>query len=332
MPRRDLPGRRRVTSCRPAGAGQRALRRPGRADATLQVNGRGEALVELHPQHGRPASRARLGGGERTGAEPEPAAGAVLVRLRRRLEEVRAPGVAHLPQPVPALRRPAPAEPRGGLQGAGRLLLGAAALAALLPMRGVAPFRPGHGRYELHVSHWSGPLPELEVSPNWTYDGRWQGLFGRLTYQGIPVHGFRTPSASRPEPYARFVYIDTFNSGFGRGWQRAAGHPRRTSERRLLLQLRAAGAAARLSRKHLPRAGERRAAPGHGDGPGRDTHRALGGRAARPLRPRARLAGSTRSSTGSSGRRTGSAASSADRIRRAIPDTRATVGGTGRPI
>jgi hypothetical protein len=93
----------------------------------------------------------------------------------------------------------------------------------LLPMRGVAPFRPGQSAYELHVSHWSGPLPVLQVSPNWTYDGRWQGLFGRLSYDGHPVFGFRTPSSSRRDPYARFFYVDTFNSVFGSGWRHDAG-------------------------------------------------------------------------------------------------------------
>jgi hypothetical protein len=93
----------------------------------------------------------------------------------------------------------------------------------LLPMRGFDPFRPGQGATELHVSHWSGPLPGLEVSPNWTYGGRWQGLFGRLSYGGAPVYGFRTPSASRADRYARYVYIDTFNSVYGPGWRRDAG-------------------------------------------------------------------------------------------------------------
>ncbi len=93
----------------------------------------------------------------------------------------------------------------------------------LLPMRGVAPFRPGHASYELHVSHWAGSLPALEVSPNWTYGGRWQGLFGRLTYHGSPVFGFRTPSSRRRDPHARFFYIDTLNSVFGAGWKHDAG-------------------------------------------------------------------------------------------------------------
>jgi hypothetical protein len=93
----------------------------------------------------------------------------------------------------------------------------------LLPMRGIPPFLPGQAAYELHVSHWSGPLPVLEVSQNWTYGGRWQGLFGRLTYRDNPVFGFRTPSARRRDPYARFVYFDTFDSAYGSGWKHDTG-------------------------------------------------------------------------------------------------------------
>jgi hypothetical protein len=93
----------------------------------------------------------------------------------------------------------------------------------LLPMRGVEPWTARQSAYELHLSHWTGPMPQLEVSPNWTYGGQWQGLFGRLTYLGRPVHGFRTPSSRRRDPYARFVYIDTFNSVYGAGWRHDAG-------------------------------------------------------------------------------------------------------------
>ena len=93
----------------------------------------------------------------------------------------------------------------------------------LLPMRGFLPFKPGQAAYELHLSHWNAALPELEVSPNWTYGGRWQGLFGRLTYLGHPVYGFRTPSSRQLDPYARYVYIDTFDSVYGPGWRHDAG-------------------------------------------------------------------------------------------------------------
>jgi hypothetical protein len=90
------------------------------------------------------------------------------------------------------------------------------------PMRGFAAFKPAHMKYELHLSHWTGPLAELQASPNWTYGGMWQGLFGRLLYRGAPVHGYRTPSDTRADFHARYFYIDTFNSVWGSGWKRAA--------------------------------------------------------------------------------------------------------------
>ena len=90
-------------------------------------------------------------------------------------------------------------------------------------MWGVDPFRPGQAAFELHISHWTGELPTLEVSQNFTYGGRWQGLFGRVVYTGSPVFGFRTPSSTRRDPHARFFYVDTFNSVFGGGWRHDAG-------------------------------------------------------------------------------------------------------------
>ncbi len=94
----------------------------------------------------------------------------------------------------------------------------------LLPMRGFDPWTPRQGGLEFHVSHWSGPLAQFQVSQNWTYGGSWQGLFGRLTYAGQPVYGFKTPSAtSRADGYARYVYIDTRNSIYGAGWRHDAG-------------------------------------------------------------------------------------------------------------
>ena len=88
------------------------------------------------------------------------------------------------------------------------------------PLRGMPPFRPEHSRAELRLSHWSGPVAQLEVSPNWTYGGRLQGLFGRLLYGGQPVFGSSTPSVRRDDTNARYVYIDTFNSAYGPGWKR----------------------------------------------------------------------------------------------------------------
>src|SRR5947199_15102 len=84
-----------------------------------------------------------------------------------------------------------------------------------LPMRGFDPWTDEQKGFELHVSHWSGPLPELEIHQHWTYGGSHQGFFGRLLYQGQPVYGTRSPSARVSDPWARNVYIDTFNSDYG---------------------------------------------------------------------------------------------------------------------
>jgi len=88
------------------------------------------------------------------------------------------------------------------------------------PLRGVEAFLPEHMAFELHLSHWTTSLAVLEVSPNWTYGGEFQGLFGRLLYRGLPVHGFKTPKRGTSDRNARYVYIDTFNSAYGPGWKR----------------------------------------------------------------------------------------------------------------
>jgi hypothetical protein len=93
-----------------------------------------------------------------------------------------------------------------------------------LPLLGFAPFLPGHADVELHVSHWSGTLPQLEVFANWTYGGAFQGIFGRVSYLGAPVHGFGTTATGNPrDRYGRNLYIDTYNSSYGPGWQRESG-------------------------------------------------------------------------------------------------------------
>ena len=60
-----------------------------------------------------------------------------------------------------------------------------------LPMRGFDPWTSAQKAVELHLSHWSGPLPVLEIYEHWTYGGAQQGFFGRLTYLGQPVYGTR---------------------------------------------------------------------------------------------------------------------------------------------
>jgi hypothetical protein len=88
-----------------------------------------------------------------------------------------------------------------------------------LPMRGFEPWTDEQRGFELHLSHWSGELPVLEIHQNWTYGGGLQGFFGRLMYQGQPVFGTRSPSRSVNDPWARNIYIDAYNSDYGSGWR-----------------------------------------------------------------------------------------------------------------
>jgi hypothetical protein len=93
-----------------------------------------------------------------------------------------------------------------------------------LPLLGFDPWLPQQSSVELLVAHWSGDLPVLEAYSRWTYDGRWQGVFGRLTYLGRPVYGFGANAKGVPKDrYGRNVYLDTYNSAYGPGWKREAG-------------------------------------------------------------------------------------------------------------
>jgi hypothetical protein len=93
-----------------------------------------------------------------------------------------------------------------------------------LPLLGFDPWLPQHTNWELHLSHWSGELPVLEVHPNWTYGGKWQGLFGRYSYLGVGVYGFGANAKGVPtDKYGRNLYIDTRNSAYGQGWKRESG-------------------------------------------------------------------------------------------------------------
>jgi hypothetical protein len=93
-----------------------------------------------------------------------------------------------------------------------------------LPLLGFDAWKPGQSAVESHVSHWTGPLPVLELYAHWTYGGQFQGVFGRLTYLGRPVHGFGADAGGNPrDRYGRNVYIDTLDSAYGPGWRRESG-------------------------------------------------------------------------------------------------------------
>ncbi len=91
-----------------------------------------------------------------------------------------------------------------------------------LPHRGYPPYAAGQTDWELDVSHWTGSLADFELHANWAFDGQAHNLFGRLLYAGVPVHGFHTVrgTGAPKDRYGRGLYIDTFDSAYGRGWKR----------------------------------------------------------------------------------------------------------------
>jgi hypothetical protein len=76
------------------------------------------------------------------------------------------------------------------------------------------------GAWELHLAHWRGPLPQLVIYQNWAV-GHVRHIFGRLTYRGLGVYGFSaTPQGAPLDSYGRNLYLDTFDSSYGKGWHR----------------------------------------------------------------------------------------------------------------
>ncbi len=89
----------------------------------------------------------------------------------------------------------------------------------MLPNYGLAPSATA-AAWELHLSHWSGDLPELKVNVNWAYR-TFDHIFGTYTYNGAPVAGFKsTPGGNPLDTFGRNLYVDTFNSKYGNGWKR----------------------------------------------------------------------------------------------------------------
>jgi hypothetical protein len=90
-----------------------------------------------------------------------------------------------------------------------------------LPNLGFMPWTAGLRQWELHLSHWTTSIAQLDVWQDWVYHGRFHHLFGRYTYMGKPVHGFGSSRYGAPtDGYGRLIYLDTHNSAYGRGWKR----------------------------------------------------------------------------------------------------------------
>ena len=66
-----------------------------------------------------------------------------------------------------------------------------------------------------------GEVAKLETGMDWVYNGRFQDLFGRYTYNGTPVYGFGTTRYGAPtDGFGALIYLDTYNSVYGPGWRR----------------------------------------------------------------------------------------------------------------
>lgn len=89
-----------------------------------------------------------------------------------------------------------------------------------LPNFGVAP-SAFKAQPELRLSHWSGPLPNLVMKSDWSYGGKWQHIYGYLSYRGKGVYGFGSTRFGSPtDSFGRNIYLDTLDSAYGTGWQR----------------------------------------------------------------------------------------------------------------
>jgi len=89
----------------------------------------------------------------------------------------------------------------------------------MLPNYGGIP-GPRQSVWELRLSHWRGVLPVLEIKLDWAYR-RFHHLWGRFTYDGSPIYGFRvTPTGAPLDTFGRNIYLDTLDSSYGGGWKR----------------------------------------------------------------------------------------------------------------
>ena len=89
----------------------------------------------------------------------------------------------------------------------------------MLPNYGLAP-TAAQAVWELRLSHWTGALPVLTIGTDWSWH-QWDHLFGTYTYAGNPVFGFKSKPSGEPlDSFGRNIYVDTFDSSYGKGWKR----------------------------------------------------------------------------------------------------------------
>ena len=107
-----------------------------------------------------------------------------------------------------------------------------------LPSLGFDPWLPNQREKRLVLSHWTGPVARIQAFTDWVWGGRWHQLFGRLTYHGVPVHGFRsTDHGEVLDGYGRNLYARHVRLRVRPGLAPRERVPRAQPERELLLRL-----------------------------------------------------------------------------------------------
>ena len=91
----------------------------------------------------------------------------------------------------------------------------------ILPVRGFPPWLDSQSALELHVSHWTGPLADVELYDDWPFSHETEGIFGQFTYDGQPVYGFGTTSVGAPtDRYGAASTSTRWTRSYGPGWKR----------------------------------------------------------------------------------------------------------------
>src|SRR5262249_45344064 len=91
----------------------------------------------------------------------------------------------------------------------------------MLPNLGFKPWKPEQAVFELHGSHRTGAIAQLQVWTDWAWGGRVDQSGGGLAHDGKPSFGFGSTSVGVPaDSGGRNNSLDTFDSKYGPGWAR----------------------------------------------------------------------------------------------------------------
>jgi hypothetical protein len=90
-----------------------------------------------------------------------------------------------------------------------------------------ADYGGDHGAAELYVAHWRGAVAEIAVSTDYSYNGRFEHLWGNFLFHGRPVFGrHQTLQGVPTDDQGRNIYIDSLADS---AWHRVNSfltHPR----------------------------------------------------------------------------------------------------------